>query len=241
MNYLGSYKFIFRRSDWFVNGLLVLVCQMIPIVGPMVLFGYMHEIFLLQLQNPEAEYPRFNFGRFSDYLMRGVYPFLVAFVVSFVMMPFIYLSMAPVFALPILRLDGPVVMVPILASIVMYILVLTIFSLVKMPLFLRALLMQEFGGAFQVRFWKQFVGKMWWEILMLNLFLGVTSIPLVIGGLLCCVVGIYGVAIWILFAAWALQIQLYRLYLSRGGEPIPMKVFPPPQFGVQGPGFEVQR
>ena len=241
MDYLGSYKFLFRRPDWLTNGALVMVCNLIPIVGPMVIMGYFHEIFLLQLRNPEADYPRFNFSRFTDYLVRGLYPFLVMMVASFVLVPFFYLSFVPLLAIPALELEDAWIALPVLATVALYLGFMMIFAVAITPLYLRAILLQEFGGAFNVRFARRFMGFMWWDILKMQLFLMVTALPLALVGVACCYVGIFPVSVLITFAYWSLQIQLYQLYLARGGEAVPVKVFPPPQFGQQGPGFEVQR
>ena len=82
--------------------------------------------------------------------------------------------------------------------------------------------MQDFGQAFNVPFLKKFATLMWKEILIAALF------EVVAGGLLVCVgaialcIGMYFALVIVYFSWLHLHKQLYRLYLSRGGEPIPL-------------------
>lgn len=55
------------------------------------------------------------------------------------------------------------------------------------------------------------------------LFLMATSIPLAIVGYLMCFIGMYPAMGLITVAQWHLDFQLYHLYVSRGGVPVPIK------------------
>jgi hypothetical protein len=73
---------------------------------------------------------------------------------------------------------------------------------------------------------------MWKEILLSSLFLMVVSIVLSCIGLLALCIGVYFAAVPIYFCWIHLHKQLYQLYLTRGGEPIPpspkLTDYPPP-------------
>ena len=84
MQYMDSIKRFFRHPKWGMNLLLQTVCMLIPIVGPIVLQGYHVGGLTRQFQNPDAEYPEFDFNRFTVYLGRGIWPFLVGLVVGFI-------------------------------------------------------------------------------------------------------------------------------------------------------------
>src|SRR5690348_1752019 len=113
MRYWQSYRFVFNHPNWSSNLLLASVCLLIPVVGQIVLIGYLFEVIDVLLRRQPATssgtvdetgeealdaqvmdalpadddlivspYPEFNFSRFSEYLMRGVWPFLVQFIVG---------------------------------------------------------------------------------------------------------------------------------------------------------------
>src|SRR5205823_5265457 len=63
------------------------LCCLIPVIGPILMLGYLFEIIDSLLRSPAKPYPDFDFNRFGDYLLRGVWPFLVELIVSFVLVP----------------------------------------------------------------------------------------------------------------------------------------------------------
>jgi hypothetical protein len=113
MDYLGSYRFVFTSRNWAMNLLFVVLCSLIPAIGPIVLMGYFFEIIddlvrrrqraktrdyppdsiteepldaLPAYVSLDAEsYPDFTFDRFVEYLTRGVWPFLVRLIVNLVL------------------------------------------------------------------------------------------------------------------------------------------------------------
>jgi hypothetical protein len=90
------------------------------------------------------------------------------------------------------------------------------------PLVIRASLTQDFGQSFNVAFIKRFIALTWKETVIASLFLFAASLVLsAVGALLLCV-GLYFVTVPVYFCWVHLEKQLYRLYLSRGGEPVPV-------------------
>ena len=100
------------------------------------------------------------------------------------------------------------------------------------PLKIRASITQDFAKSFNFAWIKRFVGLMWKEILLASLFLIVAGMALSIVGMVLFCVGVYAATVVIYFAWTHLHRQLYRLYLSRGGEPVPfspkLRDTPPP-------------
>src|SRR5438034_6215952 len=82
MDYMRMLSYVFENPNWFMNLLLGALCALIPIIGPIVLLGYRYETVIGLLAVGGARYPDFNFGRFGDYLMRGLWPFLVGLACS---------------------------------------------------------------------------------------------------------------------------------------------------------------
>ena len=96
------------------------------------------------------------------------------------------------------------------------------------PIFLRAGLMQEFGGAFNFGFVKDFIRRMWVEMLLGHLFFLVTSPIVMLAGAAICCVGMYPATVLVILAQAHFMFQLYELYLVRGGEKIPPAATLPP-------------
>ena len=90
------------------------------------------------------------------------------------------------------------------------------------PLVLRASITQDFGQSFSFPFVKRFVTVMWKEILLSSVFQIVAGTVLICIGALALCVGMYFALVPAYFCWMHLQKQLYRLYLSRGGEPVPL-------------------
>src|SRR5436190_21917671 len=87
MEYGQIVSYVFQNPNWLINLLMMGVCQLIPIVGPLVLVGYQFEVVEALHRDPRRTYPDFDFGRFVDYLVRGLWPFLVGLVASVVIAP----------------------------------------------------------------------------------------------------------------------------------------------------------
>ncbi len=97
-----------------------------------------------------------------------------------------------------------------------------IILVVLKPRMLRTSLTQDFVKAFDLGFIRQFISLTWIELLLSALFTCVASWFLGLAGLLALCVGFLLVPGLIYFMIAHLDQQLYRLYLSRGGEPIPL-------------------
>ncbi len=232
MNYMASITDFFRSPKWVPNLLLGAVCMLIPIVGPLVLVGWMVGP-LFRSRDPVnfESFADFDFSNFGKLLERGVWPFLVNLVAGIVMVPVMWLLLA----LPIgLLVAGTAVTDPeknsealgLLAfcSIGLVVLLIAaagcVVTLVIRPLMLRAAITQDFGQAFNFRFVKDFVARTWVEQLLSILFLVVAGITLMIIGMFAICLGAYLVIPLITFAQWHLERQIYDLYLARGGEPV---------------------
>ncbi len=230
LDYLRSLQFITENPKWLQNVLFLAVCQMLPIVGPLLISGYQFEVAESLLHRTRSgTYVDFDFDRFKDYLLRGLWPFLVTLVFSMILtFPLAILWMGSFFVMMAVgKSNGPAPELVILGFACVFFVVMVIsiaFNVLLVPLLLRAGYSQDFGQAFNLQFAKNFLALMWKETLLATLFLAVISIPLFFAGMLLCFVGVYfTVSILMLAYAHLIDYQLYALYLSRGGEPIPLK------------------
>jgi hypothetical protein len=235
MRLWASYQFLFGSPNKWMNLLLAGVCVLIPIVGMMVLIGWLIEILVPRVREDwpgwegPAPYPDFDFGRFSPYLTRGLWPFLVSFVAGFVVMIPLYLVLGLVVLGAVsVRSNSTLVTAIFVLGALLFFAAMVGLMLVMTPLMIRAALVQDFGQSFSLQWTKDFIALTWREMVLETLFSWVTSIPLVILGYLLCFVGLYPAMALMLAAQWHLNFQLYRLYLARGGAAIAPKGFPPP-------------
>lgn len=228
MQYLECYRFVFSSPNWGMNLLLGSVCMLIPVVGQIVFIGYEFELFEALHRGRREGYADFDFNRFGDYLKRGVWPWLAAFLAALVIqLPLFFFTYACAiggfFAVMSQTTEGNITAV-VLACIVFFVFcAATLLGFVITPIVLRAGLMQEFGKAFDFAWAKQFVKMMWVEQLLAAIFFGVTSTMLILLGEMMCFVGIYPAIVIVSIASIHILWQFYEIYLSRGGEPIPIK------------------
>jgi Protein of unknown function (DUF4013) len=255
LDYMRAYNYIFENPTWTTTVLLMgLACltAIIPgvsIVLQLLIIGYQFETIDWLLKTQGRQYPTFDFARIGDYFGRGLWPFLVNLVASFVLIPVLYIGMI-VAGLIVAGVAsaagddlGPVLAVALGAIVVLVFFaafVLVTFYLVAMML--RSGLAQDFGSAFQFAWLQDFVRRMWVDIILAGLFLMVTGVALYLVGLLALCIGLFFVIPLLMLASAHLLYQLYIVYLSRGGMPVPSKVaYPqpmlPPPMGGMPPGY----
>ena len=99
MKYTDSVFDFFKSPKWMMNLLLGGVCVLIPVVGPMVVLGWLITGFWARQDESFETFPDFDFSHFGKYLERGLWPFLVTFVagvgVSIVLVPLFWILMIP--------------------------------------------------------------------------------------------------------------------------------------------------
>jgi hypothetical protein len=182
MRYLESFQYIFAHPEWILSLVLASVCSLIPVIGGIVVLGYQYEIVESLHRFPGQLYPKFDFNRFSQYLMRGVWPFLVGLIVSFIIqMPLccgFYVMFVGVAAGASNAGDaGPAAMFLGIGCMIFVITAVMVgLSIVLTPIFLRAGLSQDFGQAFKFEWVMNFASKMWLETLLASLFLAAVSL-----------------------------------------------------------------
>lgn len=225
-----SFQFIFESPKWLSNVLFMAVCQFIPVVGPLVVMGYQFEVAeSLMYRNRRDGYCEFDFNKFVEYLTRGLWPFLVTLIASVVLMvPLMIVWLVMMATIMAAHEAGPEAGILIGAVIVFLGILVVVLSLgfhvMLIPMQLRAGYSQDLGQAFNFGFAMDFMRVMWKETLLAMIFLAICSIPLMLVGILFCFVGVYFTMSMVLLAqAHLIDFQLYSIYLSRGGEPIPLK------------------
>jgi len=235
INFWAAYQWLFASPNRWMNLLYASVCQLIPIAGPMVLNGWLIEALVPRTAEDwpgwdgKGPYPDFTFDRFMPYLQRGVWPLLVSLVAGMVVaLPAGVIMMVAVMFIPLAR--GNPVAVVLAAGVVMVMAVVAVAGsmFLMTPFMVRAALLQDFGQSFNLTWVKDFLARTWRELLLETVFLWVTSLPMMIIGYAMCFVGLYAATALLSIAHWHLNLQIYRLFVARGGAPLVPKGFPPP-------------
>lgn len=232
MNYTASISDFFKSSKWMMNLLLGGVCVLIPMVGPMVVLGWLITGFWARQDENFETFPDFDFSHFGKYLERGLWPFLVAFVVSMAF-TIVLVPLAWVLMIPAMLVGGfssgheanasscfgfiATILIMLFSTVMIFAMML-----VLVPLKIRASRTQDFAKSFDVGFVKRFLALTWKEIVLSSLFVMITGTLFFCLGMIVFCVGMYFAIVLVYFSWTHLHKQLYTLYLSRGGEPVPL-------------------
>ena len=240
MNYPASVSDFFKSPKWMMNMLLAGVCVFIPFIGQIVIKGWLITGFWGRDDERVETFPDFDFSNFGKYLERGLWPFLVTLVTGLVLGMVFAVFLVPFAMISSLLTagshgheNGCIGALMAVVMIFFYVVMIVAIMFVVTPLMLRASITQDFGQSFNFTFVKRFVTLVWKEILLSSLFAFVAGMILVCIGALALCVGMYFALVPVYFCWIHLHKQLYRLYLSRGGEPVPFSpklrdLVPPP-------------
>jgi hypothetical protein len=241
LEYFRSYQAVLGSGNWVLNllwgSLAFFSSSFIPIVGGMVWTGYAYDCVEHLHVTRGKEMPDFDANRFSDYLTRGVFPFLVQLVLwcslgaCYILM---YIGLAIIIGLAEAAGDENAVIV-LATGIPLLLLLLSLLVIIPMillaPLMLRLGLSQDLSIGFKLSWWGDFLRRMWPEIVLTTLFVLMTGFIITSFGCLVMIIGFYTGWVWVSLASAHLAWQLYDLYLARGGEQVPLKprrLVPPP-------------
>src|SRR4051812_32285423 len=87
MDYRGGLSCMFKNPSWLAQTTIIGLVSLIPIVGQIVIIGYVFEAAAYLHKRNGESFPDFRFGRFGDYLGRGAGPFLAGLLFSFLHIP----------------------------------------------------------------------------------------------------------------------------------------------------------
>jgi hypothetical protein len=192
--------------------------MVIPVIGQLVLLGYQSECVDDLKDDPEIEqYPDFDPNRFVEYLTRSLWPFLVQLLVSVVTVLFVFIGYA-LGGLAWYATKEPVVGVAVAVLLLFPITIVA--GILSWPMMLHAQVTREFRFGAMTRFAANFVRKVGGQMVVVMIVHLLISLPLVLAGMLLCFVGVFPAAVIVTMAQEHFIVQLYRVYLDEGGEPI---------------------
>jgi hypothetical protein len=225
MQHRRALSYVFERQDWATSLLLLTVALLVPLVGPVVAFGYQAALVEHLARSGDRNWPPFDLSRLADYLQRGLRVFVVSLLVSVVVTP---LAMVVLFAgnlTALLLYDRESPLAIVFVGIVVVVEAVAFLAVVyggmalATPLWLRAALDPDLAGAFDAGFVRDFLGRVWKPLLLSHAFMLAVSSLLFLAGVLACFVGVFPAMALLLLVQAHVYAQLYRLHLERGGRP----------------------
>jgi Protein of unknown function (DUF4013) len=225
MEYMRSLQFILERKNWITNILIGGVCLLVPIIGPIVFSGYLFEVIDALRSDPEhKEYPDFDFNKLMDYIMRGVWPFLMQLVLGLIVgVPLAIVGGCCGGIAGAIAAQANSQAIVLVFQFFFFVLILIVgitSALISFPAELQAGLGREFNFPRMIAFVKEFNKLVFKELLLSLLFIVAIAIVAEFVGLAMLCVGIYFTIAAVVMAQFHLKFQLYQLYLERGGTPV---------------------
>jgi hypothetical protein len=217
---VAAFKYPFTNPRWGMTMLYASLCQIIPVIGPMVLLGYFAEMIERLEKAPQAPCPEFRMDRLESYIRRGLWPFLALLLLGVALVPMIGVSAIPALTIPIFHLDGLAAVMSGMASGLLVLGAVVLVALISTPVGLASMLSGQVSTAFSPAYLTSWLRLSFGSLLLLNLLLMAIAIPMTAIGYMACFVGVYPAIAWLSYAQWHLAWQVYRTHLQRGGEPV---------------------
>jgi len=219
INFDASFRDLFSTEKKWMTILLLTVCNLIPLVGPFVTYGYLVRRFSRERIGKQAE--DFDFDHFVEHLMIGIWPILAGLVIMLVLSPLFIVAVLPMMIGPMTGTEDVSIYVgSIVATIAITFFLLFVMGLLCCPIQLRSGFKMDFAAGFSSKFAFAFLRKVGLSLCGWMLLLNLIFTPLFVLGSLAFSIGYYPVMTFFFFSWTHLLFQHYDLYLERGGEPV---------------------
>jgi hypothetical protein len=231
--------------------LLYLSTQIVPILGLIVMQGFFAEVHRRLVLRHPAPYLRFEFSDLSQYLSRGVAPFVINLVIA---LPFALIGVAMGVGFVLAVSAGAAtafggneelaLVVGLGFASLCFIPFAVLWLALSNAAMTRAELTGELSKAFAFGELWSYAAKTWKRVLLTSIVMAFVSFGLLVLGLLACFVGIFVTLSIQFLAGLHVRWQIYNEYLLEGGEPIELAFWetlpsevpkPQPQAYPQGP------
>lgn len=230
VNHSQALNFVFESPSWIQNILLLTLCVFIPIVGPIVVYGYQFEMIEYLHRSRGSRYPDFTFNRFSEYLSRGLWVFLVALIINLVAIPLIWgIMFGGIVVIGLVAgtvgpdAAGMSMILTVPFFVVAMVTAWVFMAIIMAPMLLGAGLAQDFGQGFNMSFISEFISNTWKQIIVSTLVVVMVSFATTLVGALAVCIGMYFAMSYMMMVMAHLGWQMYELHLSKGGARIPLK------------------
>ncbi|HVS16420.1 MAG TPA: DUF4013 domain-containing protein [Thermoanaerobaculia bacterium] len=236
MRYADAFRFPFANPRWVPNVLLLAVSNLVPLIGGVFALGYTARVLeSVRAGVPGGSYHDFDLQQATDYLVRGLRVLLVSLLLALAAVP-LYLLIMFVFVFApqiggvlisgasdsaVAGLAGSALSCAgMVAGVALLLALMFGAMLVSVPLHLRAALHPDLGAALSWRFVSDFLRRCWKPALLAYLVFVLAGIPILFGGMLLLVVGMFPATAYLQLVHAHLLAQLADLHEARGGEPV---------------------
>ncbi len=212
----------FKSPNWIMNLVWMFVCQLasVIVVGNLVTLGYLAEVAESRSGGRSENWPDFNPDRFTDYLMRGLWPFLWNMIWT---IPMILIIGIPIFATIGLSSflmgnynEVPGIIVAITGGLVSAAICIVV-SLAMMASMLHAGLGNDFGKGADLNWIGSYISKMGLTTVLVGIVYSLVGTVVGWAGILFFCVGILAVGPILNLMVGDIGAQLHDIFVSRGG------------------------
>lgn len=234
MEYFRAWTYLFEAPSWQNDWLMASLCSLIPIVGKIIVDGFLWERGGVASGELAGPHQAFSFEHLGRYLPRGIWPFVVSTLLNIVGYALIGLAVLLVivgarfidlnwlasFSERELTIWFYAIGTPLLLLILA---IAKLLILIGISQTIHSERSCEFAAVFHFGFLCGFISRIWVEGILVITFIGIVAPLVVTLGLLCCVVGVVPAMVLSYAANEFLFWRLYKLYLARGGAPVPIR------------------
>jgi hypothetical protein len=212
--------FVRKAKTGTTNLLMGCVCVLIPVIGGVLLLGYRTEVAEDLTRDPDlTEYPDFQFDKFGEYLRMGLWPFLTQLVVvlGFVL-PYTLFCGGVGYAIHEFVVNH--LLIAAAGGFLVWSLGMLMMQCLLWPMEYHAQVTRSFAPFRELRFALGFLRKVGVATVISILVFNFVSSWLSLLGMMLFCVGQYPAVVIQSMAEQHFIVQLYKLYLEEGGEPI---------------------
>lgn len=218
----------FKSPNWIMNVVWTFLCFLLSsvVIGGIILMGYQIDVIEKRSRGRSEYWPDFDINRFSDYLLRGLWPWLISVIGGTVVMVPIYLVgiIGIVIFSAIFGQESPLAAVAVLViAFLMMFAILFAFAFLIGPCMLRAGLANDLAEGFKIGWAIEFGKKVWLQGLLAMILAVITVLVAEVVGILLCFVGIMVTLPLAQLMVTDFGVQIYDIFLNRGGEPVVAK------------------
>jgi hypothetical protein len=232
VSYAEAFDFPRSNPNWILNCLLLGLAAIIPGLGPylvqLISAGYLFGDYEAQQRYGHPAPSDVKFEKFGDYLQRGVMPFLASFLLqiatgmltAMICMPLIIIGGALMEKTD--GLSGILIAIGYAGLLLLNI----IFGLLVCPIVLRVGISNRFEEITNFKWAMSMFRMMWPQMLIGSIVVGLIGLVVILLGLAVCCVGVIPAQGYVICMFFNLQRQWYEIFVTKGGEPIPLPVQP---------------
>ncbi len=215
----------FVSPNWAMNWVWMFVCDILSLfmVGNIISVGYAMYVGEARTGGRDQVWPDFEFEKVTDYLVRGVWPFLWQMIGALIVAMVVGIPAVATIAVGSALMNGQE---PSLPSILVWgvggaatILFGFVMMVAMLGVSLHSGLANDFIRGADVNWLTSFVSRMWLQVIYISLVVSVAAIGMTIAGILALCLGLLIVGPLFRLYAGDLIAQVHDIFITRGGQP----------------------